>query len=152
MKDAGPCCRCKSTIWIPDALYEAAQRGRGNVTFYCGYGHAQVFAEGETDEQKLRRERDNLKQQMARLEQEAREADRIAAEATARAKDADDRARQAEQRAAGHKSQATHARKRIAALKARVSHGVCPCCNRTFGDLSRHMTTKHPKWSAEAAE
>lgn len=27
----------------------------------------------------------------------------------------------------------------------RVSKGVCPCCNRTFIDLQRHMKTKHPE-------
>lgn len=26
----------------------------------------------------------------------------------------------------------------------RVAHGVCPCCNRTFQNLQRHMSTKHP--------
>jgi hypothetical protein len=26
----------------------------------------------------------------------------------------------------------------------RVKKGVCPCCNRTFSDLQRHMATKHP--------
>lgn len=31
----------------------------------------------------------------------------------------------------------------IAALKARGA-GVCPCCNRTFSQLSRHMQSKHP--------
>lgn len=25
----------------------------------------------------------------------------------------------------------------------RVSRGVCPCCNRTFSNLARHMKTKH---------
>jgi len=25
----------------------------------------------------------------------------------------------------------------------RVSRGVCPCCNRTFENLARHMATKH---------
>jgi len=27
----------------------------------------------------------------------------------------------------------------------RVSKGVCPCCNRSFSDLQRHMKTKHPE-------
>lgn len=27
---------------------------------------------------------------------------------------------------------------------ARVQNGVCPCCNRHFANLERHMTTKHP--------
>jgi sRNA-binding protein len=29
-------------------------------------------------------------------------------------------------------------------LKKRVAAGVCPCCNRTFQDLSRHMAGQHP--------
>jgi hypothetical protein len=29
-------------------------------------------------------------------------------------------------------------------LKKRVSNGVCPCCNRSFANLRRHMATKHP--------
>lgn len=27
----------------------------------------------------------------------------------------------------------------------RIHNGVCPCCNRTFIDLQRHMKTKHPE-------
>lgn len=27
----------------------------------------------------------------------------------------------------------------------RVAKGVCPCCNRTFANLHKHMTTKHPE-------
>lgn len=29
-------------------------------------------------------------------------------------------------------------------LKNRVSKGVCPCCNRYFKNLHRHMENKHP--------
>jgi hypothetical protein len=31
-----------------------------------------------------------------------------------------------------------------AALLARVRNGVCPHCRRAFGNLARHITTKHP--------
>lgn len=27
----------------------------------------------------------------------------------------------------------------------RVAKGVCPCCNRSFSNLHKHMTTKHPE-------
>lgn len=30
----------------------------------------------------------------------------------------------------------------------RVDRGVCPCCNRSFQNLARHMATKHPKENA----
>lgn len=33
-----------------------------------------------------------------------------------------------------------HEKKRI---ERRVSAGVCPCCNRTFVNLTRHMASKH---------
>ncbi len=28
-------------------------------------------------------------------------------------------------------------------IEARVSKGVCPCCNRTFENVQKHMETKH---------
>lgn len=28
-------------------------------------------------------------------------------------------------------------------IEKRIAAGVCPCCNRTFEDLHRHMKTKH---------
>jgi hypothetical protein len=30
--------------------------------------------------------------------------------------------------------------------KKRASAGVCPCCNRTFQQLARHMASKHPDY------
>lgn len=33
-------------------------------------------------------------------------------------------------------------------MKKRVGKGVCPCCNRTFLELGRHMKTKHPEFSS----
>jgi|HubBroStandDraft_1064217.scaffolds.fasta_scaffold180697_2 hypothetical protein len=32
----------------------------------------------------------------------------------------------------------------------RVKHGVCPCCNRTFQNLMRHMSTQHPHFNKGA--
>ena len=32
-------------------------------------------------------------------------------------------------------------------VKTRVAHGVCPCCNRTFRQLARHMKAKHPEYT-----
>jgi ssDNA-binding Zn-finger/Zn-ribbon topoisomerase 1 len=37
-------------------------------------------------------------------------------------------------------------------LKKRVTHGVCPCCNRSFVNLQRHMKTKHPEAATVSAE
>lgn len=35
----------------------------------------------------------------------------------------------------------------VTRIKNRVGKGVCPCCNRTFADLQRHMHTKHPEFA-----
>lgn len=36
--------------------------------------------------------------------------------------------------------------------RKRVANGVCPCCQRTFVNLGRHMTTKHPDFTEAPAE
>lgn len=131
MKNASPCYRCKCEVWIPDALYDAAQHGRGKVEFFCGYGHGQVFSEGESEETKLRRERDRLMQRLAEKD------DAIAYQRG--------RVEQLDKRLSATRGVVTR-------IKNRIGHGVCPCCNRTFGDLSKHMATKHPSYAAEAAE
>jgi hypothetical protein len=61
--------------------------------------------------------------------------------AEARATHADDQRRAAERQAAAYRGQVTKLRKR-------VGNGVCPCCNRTFANLARHMTGQHPGWEA----
>jgi hypothetical protein len=33
--------------------------------------------------------------------------------------------------------------------KKRIGKGVCPCCNRSFVQLERHMATKHPDYASE---
>lgn len=92
------------------------------IYFYCPNGHGRHFSESEAD--KLRKERDRLAQRIAQKDDEI--------------KDLENRRRAA----VGQ----------VTKLKNRVGHGVCPCCNRTFENLARHMTTKHPTFTAEAAE
>ena len=50
--------------------------------------------------------------------------------------------------------EAKHATRRMAAakgeltkMKKRVGNGVCPCCNRQFVNLQRHMATQHPGYA-----
>lgn len=56
-----------------------------------------------------------------------------------------DQLRAAERQVSSAKGQLTKARKRAAA-------GVCPCCNRSFVQLARHMATKHPDYSPTREE
>lgn len=32
-------------------------------------------------------------------------------------------------------------------IEKRIAKGVCPCCNRTFEDLARHMGSKHKDYA-----
>jgi hypothetical protein len=133
MKNAGPCCACKCEVWIPDALYEAALHSRGpnGIHYYCAYGHSQHYVQGESEETKLRRERDRLVQRLAEKDDEI-----------ARQRGLRESAENSARTLKGH----------VTRIKNRVGHGVCPCCSRTFGNLARHMATQHPTWTAEAAE
>ncbi len=131
MRSAGLCYTCKCEMLIPDALYESAQRSKGVIAFYCAYGHSQVFVAGESDEQKLRRERDRLTQRLA---------------------EKDDEIKFQRDLREGAERRLSAARGQVTKIKNRVGKGVCPCCNRSFANLHRHMTTEHPTFAAEAAE
>lgn len=130
MVNAGSCCRCKADIWLPLDLYSAAQRS-SRISFWCPYGHEQHFREGPSDLDKMRQERDRLAQRVAERDDEIR--------------------RQRELREAAERRTAA-ARGQVTKIKNRVGHGVCPCCNRTFENLARHMTSQHPTFTSEAAE
>jgi hypothetical protein len=116
-------------MWLPTSLYNAAKHS-SRIVFCCAYGHEQVFAEGEGEEAKLRRERDMLKQQMAQrddvISQQSKELERERAAVRAL------------------KDGSVRARKRSIA-------GTCPCCKRTFRQMALHMAKQHPEFKAEAA-
>jgi len=86
--------------------------------FFCPNGHGQHFV-GKTEAERLQ-------------EQLAKERSRVAF--YKRESESQKRSR------AAIKGQLTKTRNRIA-------NGVCPCCNRSFADLQRHMSTKHPDYA-----
>ncbi|MFL6728077.1 MAG: hypothetical protein ACJ8FS_16415 [Sphingomicrobium sp.] len=93
--------------------------------FYCPNGHVQFYL-GETEEQRLKREKKQLE---VAIEREARWR-----------REAQQRAEHERHRANGYKGHATRITKRAKA-------GLCPCCNRSFENLRRHMTTQHPQFT-----
>lgn len=111
------CPICGIEYAAPEVFFKAKSDGVQGASrgWYCPNGHNLVFTEREVD--RLARERDNLKQQMARVEDEKRAAER----------------------------QAAAARAETARIKKRVGAGTCPCCKRTFANMARHMKTKHPE-------
>lgn len=43
---------------------------------------------------------------------------------------------------------AEHARSMHARDRQRIANGVCPCCNRYFANVHRHITSQHPEFPA----
>ncbi|CAD7023307.1 hypothetical protein REJC140_00162 [Pseudorhizobium endolithicum] len=118
------CCRCGIRFDV-SKTWKAA-RLNDKATFYCPNGDAQHFTESELD--RVRRERDRLKQQIA---------------------ERDDSIARARQRADAAERSASARKGVITRLKRRAAAGVCPCCNRTFENLLRHMSSQHPTFAAE---
>lgn len=86
-------------------------------TFYCPAGHGQSYT-GESEVQKLKRENQALASRVAWAETEAEEA----------------------------KRQRKVARAQLTRTRNRIAAGVCPCCNRTFQNVARHMAGQHPDY------
>src|SRR5215510_9830604 len=122
------CYHCKSTMWMPHELYVAAYAAKEKITFYCAYGHPQVFCTGESRLDAMRRERDQAIQRVAQREDHIRQLNNDLAHVT---------------------KQREELRRETRKVRARISHGVCPCCNRQFVNMAKHMKSKHPNYEAE---
>lgn len=113
------CCACGVVFMIPSNLHSKIKSNAS--TFYCPNGHGQSYVKSEAD--KLR---DQLEIERKKYLQEL-------AEKTDNMLDAINEASNA-------KKQLSEANRKV----KRIHKGVCPCCNRTFINLQRHMETKHP--------
>jgi len=110
------CGTCAVWHTVPEIVYDAFSREGGYWS--CPNGHQRGFAKGsdEIGRENTRRERDRLKQDAARLN------DELTAE----------------------RKRAEEAERKIVQVRRRAAAGVCPCCNRTFLNMQRHMKSKHP--------
>lgn len=111
------CIRCGVDFAIPEEMLSNFVRLGG--FYYCPNGHSQGWDKGT--------EHTKIKTLERELEQE-RERKRLAL------------ARENEALAQLSKAEA-----KIEKQKKRTRAGLCPCCNRTFSQLARHMATKHPE-------
>lgn len=112
-------CWCGINLALPKNLLEWARENERN-RIYCPLGHEFVFRNGY--KKKLERERE-LREEAERREKATR--DLLAAEERSHAA------------TRGH----------LTRVKKRTDHGVCPCCNRSFQQLARHMKAKHPDYA-----
>lgn len=94
------------------------QKFENRTNFYCVNGHPQHYVV-ETKAEKLQRELDAERKKREWAEQSAR-AERELRDKT---------------------------EKKLKRERKRVSNGVCPCCNRHFTNVERHMKTKHPDFA-----
>ncbi|HMA26059.1 MAG: hypothetical protein ACM33U_07590 [Solirubrobacterales bacterium] len=113
-------CTCGVLFAAPQNLLD--KRREDGRTFYCPNGHHLVYDS----------ENERLKRDLAATRRVAQSRlDLLHAEENS------------------HRATRGHLTRKKKQL-ARVSAGVCPCCNRTFQNLARHMQTKHPNERADA--
>lgn len=117
---AGCCITCGIEIILPRWFKAQALKERSKKPFFCPNGHSQHFI-GETEAERLAKLLDLERQESQR------QRERVAAR---------DRSLSA-------------VKGQITKIKNRVGNGVCPCCNRSFTNLRRHMSTKHPAYKDE---
>jgi len=119
------CCTCGITFGVTENHQKRLRDS--HKRFYCPVGHVQYY-QGQSETEKLK----------ADLEQAKRREDRSNVRET----------RIRDQLGATERSN-TALRGVVTRKKNqlnRVKHGVCPCCNRNFKDLKRHMDNKHPSF------
>lgn len=117
------CCRCYTHFAMDSVLNNNLRTNGGS--FYCPNGHSQYYTDTEVKRLKKQLEDANKKRAWAEDEEA-----RVRSEFELVKKEK-----------AAIKGQLTKTRNRIA-------NGLCPCCNRTFKQLSAHMANKHPEFKA----
>ena len=117
------CSECGITFAAPDVWVR--DRRRDHATFYCPNGHGQAYL-GKSDVELAKAEAEALRSRLAVARQDAKY--------------------QRERRVSAERSRSA-IKGQLTKVKNRVARGVCPCCNRHFEDLHRHMETKHPDYA-----
>lgn len=118
------CYKCEVPFAIPQRLKKHFKDSQ--QTFYCPNGHDQAYVKSSLQ---------------------------IAEEKAAKEKAALEwRLKYAEETKEYWASQYKEQRKKIISIKGqktklmnRIKNGVCPCCNRSFGNLANHIKSKHPE-------
>lgn len=117
------CCECGFQFAVPADVHQ--QWRRTGESFHCPKGqHSLRYGVSENDRLRSELEAERRRKEAA-LSRENEE--RARREAT-------------ERKLSAARGQNTKLRKRAAG-------GACPCCNRTFVQLARHMATKHPDFA-----
>lgn len=123
------CGECGGTYAINERYREQClQKGSG---WHCPYCRVSWGYFNNSENTRLKRELDEAK---AALERKERSRQSLAADL----------------KMAGYRERAQKAAK--TRLKNRIAAGVCPCCTRSFQNLSAHMKNQHPEFSSSEAQ
>lgn len=109
------CCNCGIPFFMPNYLKQRLLNNPG-TSFYCPNGHGQHYT-GKTEEQK------RIEKLQEDLEFVKRDRQGIENQLL----------------------DTINEKNKLSRQLKRVKNGVCPCCNRSFTDLERHIKTKHPE-------
>lgn len=117
------CCKCGTVFAMEQSLNK--DRHKTGDSFYCPNGHSMIY-------------RDTAAEKIKKMEK-ALEAERSNAQWWR--KEAEAKARSL----AATKGVLTR-------TKNRIHNGVCPCCNRSFENLERHMKNQHPNYAIDQVQ
>jgi hypothetical protein len=118
------CGACGIVFGVPDH-WEQSRRADG-TTFYCPNGHIRAFRKTELGI--LKQEKEALELRLQAQINEAEHGRLVAIR---------------------ERDKAIKEKRRV---ERRIAHGVCPCCNKTFADLSNHMVTEHKEFRLPAGK
>ena len=122
------CASC-SIRFAVDAAFLQKRRADGS-SFFCPVGHSLVFTKTDAD-----RLKEKLKAAEARERRERDDKEYFAGRL-------DETQAELKNTSRNLKTVKTKMRKQT----ERIAAGVCPCCNRSFENVGRHMKTKHPHY------
>lgn len=126
------CCNCHVLFGMPHE-WDTSLR-ESHAMFYCPAGHGQHYT-GKTEAQKL-------SEKLKEAEQRAIIEKNRLNYSEARLSSTLDQLGATQRSLTGHKAAKTRIKNRIAA-------GVCPCCNRSFQNVARHMAGQHPTFATK---
>lgn len=118
------CWKCGIMYAVPSHFLKMKQEDKS--TFYCPNGHGGVFGELTSDTLKRQLEIALRDASAAKMREQSEREQKWAAE-----------------------TERDRVKRASAQMKKRIAAGVCPCCNRTFENLQRHIHAKHPDFSAK---
>lgn len=120
---AKQCGTCGIWFAVPDWHEQEAKKNGPRGGWYCPNGHQRHYTEGEQERTRMK------------------ELERALAAARTQTQWERDQREATERSLRAQKGQVTK-------LKKRIRNGVCPCCNRSFKNVERHMKSQHPDFVA----